>query len=372
MKKYLIICCLMSTFLWCNGQNLTAKSNEILLLESDLTIKPSAGIDFNALATKYGFNYSKWITNTTSSKNPSRVSEKKLDYQALLYYYDQFKEKNNEIENITITTTDSQTFDNSYGIQFKKLEKLEEEYYQNLRHSIKHHLNFHNINSFYSLLLDTKFEGASTELTKLFFERKEMRNNINALSAFNLASDFKSSLNAYSEIVSGYLWKGKFIVAALVQASDTLITKESLIEQLTIGGGNLNLNYIMPALNGNIGKYFKSSLFLNPNIGITIPQLNYSVDDFNFNYGYDLQLNAELGTSSDALSFYAGLKLSHIRGNDNLKSNIGVTDNFNLRQFELGLKINETFRIGVNFFSGSENVENFLPPTLINFQLIPQ
>ncbi len=287
--------------------------------------------------------------------------------------------------------------DNIQMIRAKKraykdeLQAQQDNAYEYLDESVTSYFNAHCYNSIYFPIFDWKFSKImrekqrvkiKTRLTELYYNRQISDKDLNVLNGSLLSLDVDNGVSLRTEILSDYFIFGKVSLATQIAVTDALdptqsnaeIIQENAVQNIIGGGGNLSLAYNVPFFYSELTENIKfGSSFNIPNLGFRVPALN-QIEESPY-------VMLEVGNESflvvnflrNNLGVYGNYRFSYITGDTKFRNTLEDLDanGFMLNQFTIGLSINETFRVGTNWFVGNKFVKDNFPQNTLSVTIIP-
>ena len=176
----------------------------------------------------------------------------------------------------------------------------------------------------------------------------------------------------YSELATDALFDVIHVSFGTVLAAinDEVTQDEKNITRLLAGGGNAVLDMSLP-LSYHRGKNGSTFFTLGGRLAGDSPALGNALDKAAGNASLYLDFYSEFSSLNRVLNFFVYLKASTYTGSDSFYKNLNLPNNqFEVGQLNLGITINQTFRISalIPLFSTYGNIVR--QPVLIGAQLI--
>ncbi len=216
-----------------------------------------------------------------------------------------------------------------------------------------------------------------------------MENNID--NKFQLFTSASSSVSpngrvaVYSEILKDYFWIWQLSIGAMVQSKvkldsagkviDSTETRDATFQRIVSGGGNLTMKLSTPIVQLKFANnYVRIPITLNIPISLTIPAMSFSATTKSDVYVYpNLYGTGYLRMLDGDIVFFCSGTIGQVIGSQEFYDNVRIpeghpmrSEGFALFQYQVGLAIQETYRITVNWNTGTNSFvkQNYTPFTV--------
>jgi len=366
--------------------NDTLKISNIKAKELPASPKTEGEIpDYDDIEDRFSLGYSK-IKNKASAFSEIEYMKyalilKELSHTIKKNAENTFAFKNDSLRkefyngNLTIELfeVEKNRLDEAYNLEVAKYNLV-------MNKSMQDYNNSKNEKRIYFPIIDWKYKENKTELTELVFSNQLSNKKFKVLRSTVFNIDPKGGASIYSEIVSSYIGFGKISISGLLnndnQSSDTIPTtivekQDDAIQRLIGGGGNIGLSYSIPWVSGTMGRFFRfGSVMTIPRIGVELPIVSKTIDNPSFQYEFSNESFFTLATNKKNIGLFGNYKMAIVSGESKFQKIIENNSIF-FHQITLGIVINETFRVGLNLFRGSDFVKKNFPKATLSLSIIP-
>ena len=266
-------------------------------------------------------------------------------------------------ERVIKIINDIKVINTEFGKKSKKLEK-----------------KFERLEDALNYLADPRdwFPARNAVSTKLLYDAELFNKNVqslrNSLFTFD-PSGTQASL--YNEVISDYLQVGRLSVGTLLgqvgidsTENQKDITKESAIQRLVGGGGNIVVSYGIPVYN-KLANGIRTFISFKPSINSDLPKLGSGVEDFSYHLNLGLEGYVYFTSLQNDFNVFFHGKYSHLSGNQAFKSNLGISNkSFGMGHISAGLTFSQKFKVIFTVYGNSIGDEVELSNTF-TFEITP-